>query len=141
MVFDLLCKHYHVLLLLLFFTGIIYSSRDLFDQQLLDKLKYISFNYKLKQKYSKISNVLSFLYFIFCLFISYRLFIKKVILSATCFYFHLIIYICIYCLCITHAVLTIAHTPFIRDIHYCIFKHLFDNQFQVLFINHINRLD
>ena len=42
---------------------------------------------------------------------------------------------------ITHAVLTVAHTPFIRDIHYYNFKYLFDNQFQVLFINLINRHD
>ena len=51
-------------------------------------------------------------------------------MSATCFYFHFILYICkyffvYYTRCID--------TPFIRDIHYYIFKYLFDNQFQVLF--------
>ena len=51
------------------------------------------------------------------------------------------IYINIESFCVLHTVLTVAYTSFIRDIHDYIFKYLFDNQFQVLFIKLINRLE
>ena len=73
---------------------------------------------------------------LFFLFISYRLFIIGYFVSHVLLFSFHSIYIQIFFVYYTRCI----DTPFIRDIHYYIFKYLFDNQLQVLFINLINRL-